>query len=63
MNVSPITLDQLSSHNIILGCLHTTMTLHDITMVVFPIFLKYKKVNKIKFIEIIKKGLTYLKLS
>ncbi len=27
----------------------------DVTMVVFPIFLKYKKINKIKFIEIIKK--------
>jgi hypothetical protein len=25
-------------------------------MVVFPIFFRYKKINKIKYIEIIKKG-------
>jgi hypothetical protein len=31
----------------------------DITMVVFPIFPKYKKINQIKFIEIIEKW-TYL---
>jgi hypothetical protein len=35
----------------------------DIIMAVFLIFVKYKKINKIKFIEIIKKGLIYLKLS
>jgi hypothetical protein len=29
----------------------------DIIMAVFFIFIKYKKINKIKFIEIIKKGL------
>jgi hypothetical protein len=28
----------------------------DFTMVGFPIFSRYKKVNKIKFIEIIEKG-------
>jgi hypothetical protein len=28
----------------------------DVTMVVFLIFLRYKKIHKIKFIEIIKKG-------
>jgi hypothetical protein len=28
----------------------------DITMVVFHIFLRYKKINKIRSIEIIKKG-------
>ncbi len=28
----------------------------DVTMAIFPIFLRYKKINKIKFIEIIKKG-------
>jgi hypothetical protein len=28
----------------------------DITMVVFHVFPRYKKINKIKFIEIIKKG-------
>jgi hypothetical protein len=28
----------------------------DITMVVFLVFLRYKKINKIKFIEIIEKG-------
>jgi hypothetical protein len=27
----------------------------DVTMVVFPIFIRYKKINKIKFIEIIEK--------
>jgi hypothetical protein len=27
----------------------------DITMVVFHVFLRYKKINKIKFIEIMKK--------
>jgi hypothetical protein len=32
-------------------------------MVVFLVFLRYKKINKIKFIEIVKKGLTYLKPS
>ncbi len=26
-------------------------------MAVFPVFLRYKKINKIKFIEIIKKGI------
>ncbi len=36
--------------------LHITMTLMDVTMVVFPIFLRYKKINKIKFIEIIENG-------
>ncbi len=35
----------------------------DIIMAVFLIFVKYKKINKIKFIEIIKKGFIYLKLS
>jgi hypothetical protein len=35
----------------------------DITMVVFPIYLKYEKTNKMKIIEIIKKGFIYLKLS
>jgi len=34
----------------------------DVTMTIFHVFLIYKKINKIKFIEI-KKGLTYLKLS
>jgi hypothetical protein len=29
----------------------------DVTMVIFLIFLRYKKINKIKFIEIIKKGI------
>ncbi len=29
----------------------------DITTAIFPIFLRYKKINKIKFIEIIKKGI------
>jgi len=29
----------------------------DITIVIFLIFLKYKKINYIKFIEIIKKGI------
>jgi hypothetical protein len=29
----------------------------DIIMAVFPVFLRYKKINKIKFIEIIKKGI------
>jgi hypothetical protein len=42
-------------------------TLHwhymDVTMVVFPIFCMYKKINKIRSIEIIKNGFTYLKLS
>jgi hypothetical protein len=28
----------------------------DVTMVVFLVFLRYKKINKIKSIEIIKKG-------
>jgi hypothetical protein len=28
----------------------------DVTMVVFPVFLRYKKINKIRSIEIIKKG-------
>jgi hypothetical protein len=28
----------------------------DVTMAVFPMFPRYKKINKIKFIEIIKKG-------
>jgi hypothetical protein len=31
----------------------------DITMTIFLVFLRYKKINKIKFIGIIKKG-TYL---
>jgi hypothetical protein len=35
----------------------------DITMAIFLVFLRYKKINKIKFIEIILKGLMYLKLS
>jgi hypothetical protein len=35
----------------------------DVIMVVFYVFPKYKKINKIKFIEKIKKGPTYLKLS
>ncbi len=34
-----------------------------VPMVVFHLFFKYKKINKINFIAIIKKGLTYLKLS
>jgi hypothetical protein len=33
----------------------------DITMAVFPIFPRYKKTNKIKFIEIIKKGIHLFK--
>jgi hypothetical protein len=33
----------------------------DITMVGFPIFPRYKKINKIKFIEIIKKGTHFSK--
>jgi hypothetical protein len=28
----------------------------DVTMVFFPVFFKYKKINKITFIEIIKNG-------
>jgi hypothetical protein len=32
------------------------MTLMDVTMVVFPVFFRYKKINKIKFIEIIENG-------
>jgi hypothetical protein len=28
----------------------------DVTMAIFLVFLRYKKINKIKFIEIIKKG-------
>jgi hypothetical protein len=35
----------------------------DVTMAIFHVFLKYKKINKIRSIEIIKKGFTYLKLS
>jgi hypothetical protein len=31
----------------------------DITMTIFFVFLRYKKINKIKFIEILEKG-TYL---
>jgi hypothetical protein len=45
------------------GCLHIIVTLYGCTMAFFLVFLKFKKINKIKFIEIIKKGLTYLKLS
>jgi hypothetical protein len=35
----------------------------DVTMAIFLVFLRYKKINKIRSIEIIIKGLTYLKLS
>ncbi len=28
----------------------------DVTMAIFPIFMRYKKINKIKFIEIMKKN-------
>jgi hypothetical protein len=35
----------------------------DITMVVFHVFLKYKKINKIRSIEITKRRFNYLKLS
>jgi hypothetical protein len=28
----------------------------DVTMVVFPVFPRYKKITKIKFVEIIEKG-------
>jgi len=31
----------------------------DVTMAIFHVFLKYKKINKIRSIEIIKKGCTY----
>jgi hypothetical protein len=31
-------------------------------MVIFPIFLRYKKINKIRFIEIIKNGTTLSKV-
>jgi len=45
------------------GCLHTIVIIYGHHNGNFPMFLKYKKINKIKFINIIKKGLTYLKLS
>ncbi len=35
----------------------------DVTMIIFLVFLIYKKINKIKFIEIMKKRFIYLKLS
>jgi hypothetical protein len=35
----------------------------DVTMVVFFVFFKYKKINKTRSIEIIIKELAYLKLS
>jgi hypothetical protein len=35
----------------------------DITMANFFVFLRYKKINKIRSIEKKKKGFTYLKLS
>ncbi len=35
----------------------------DVKMTIFHVFLRYKKINKIRSIEIIKKGFTYLKLS
>jgi len=34
----------------------------DIKMVVFPIYLNYKKINKMKIIEIIKKGIHLFKV-
>jgi len=34
----------------------------DATMAIFLIFLRYKKINKIRSIEIVKNGSTYLKL-
>jgi hypothetical protein len=44
-------------------CLHTERPYMDVTMAIFPVFLRYKKINKIRSIEIIKKGSIYLKLS
>ncbi len=44
------------------GCLQTPVTLLDVTMVVFPVFMKYNKINKIKFIEIMKKKIHLFKI-
>jgi hypothetical protein len=35
----------------------------DVTMTIFHVFPRYKKINKMKFIEILKKGFIYLKSS
>jgi hypothetical protein len=34
----------------------------DVTMTIFHVFFRYKKINKIKFIEIIKKGAHLFKI-